>query len=198
MDDSTLLSALQAKDAGAYEYFFKKYYRFLVLYALQFLEEDAAKDIVQEIFIDFWERKLYKRVDGDTLRGYIVRMTRNRCLNSLRNKRSRAQKEAKFIDTVSGKGAESAPVYWHHTEHPFLAVLPQLVQQLPQRQLEVVYHMYYDELSRTQTANKLNIAATTVASHAKNALKLLRSSLKLNPSAERNTHKDLCQLIVQD
>ena len=56
--DEALLDDIKQSDHVAFEYLFKRYYPRLLGYAVRFVQdEDMARDILQECFMTFWERR---------------------------------------------------------------------------------------------------------------------------------------------
>ncbi|HEY0611469.1 MAG TPA: sigma factor [Chitinophaga sp.] len=59
-DDVMLLAQLRAGDPEAFEILFNRYFKLLWMEAYARLDDaDEAEDIVQEFFMEFWERQLY-------------------------------------------------------------------------------------------------------------------------------------------
>ena len=78
-----ILNLLKQGEKKGLQLLFKTYYRPLVLYALKFVRrQDIAEDIVQEVFIKFWEKKSFIAVDQH-LCSYLYQAVHNHCLNSL-------------------------------------------------------------------------------------------------------------------
>ena len=76
-----ILVLLKQGDKHGLELLFRRFYRPLVMYALKFLpQQEEAEDVVQEVFIKFWERKRFDMIDH-YLRSYLYQSVRNRCLN---------------------------------------------------------------------------------------------------------------------
>ena len=58
MDDKQLLGELKRGNNAAFEFLFKSYYPRLRGYAIRFIEdEETVRDIIQECFLRFWERR---------------------------------------------------------------------------------------------------------------------------------------------
>ena len=66
-----ILVLLKQGDKHGLELLFRRFYRPLVMYALKFLpQQEEAEDVVQEVFIKFWERKRFDMIDH-YLRSYL-------------------------------------------------------------------------------------------------------------------------------
>ena len=74
-------------DISEFETIFRCHYRPLTMYALRYTENiDDAEDIVQQSFIDIWER-LSGGMAIDNLKAYLYTSVRNRCYNYLPHNR---------------------------------------------------------------------------------------------------------------
>ena len=70
-------------DKATFEQTYKTYYRPLCLYAQKIVGcEATAKDMVQDIFMNLWEKR--ENIDIDTsLKAYLYQGVHNKCLNHL-------------------------------------------------------------------------------------------------------------------
>ena len=85
MDEALLLSEIRKDNEDAFAFLFKKSFPRLLGYAVRFVEnEEVALDIVQECFLNFWEkRNLLVAVSVTSL---LFAMVRNSCLNYLKHR----------------------------------------------------------------------------------------------------------------
>ena len=82
--DEALLDDIKQSDHVAFEYLFKRYYPRLLGYAVRFMQdEDMARDILQECFMTFWERR--HLLAAVSLSSLLFLMVRNACLNYLKH-----------------------------------------------------------------------------------------------------------------
>ncbi|CAD0002499.1 hypothetical protein BXU10_11330 [Flavobacterium sp. LM4] len=74
---SEILVKLKKGDASAYKILFDQYYDILCVYSVRYCDSyDMAQDIVQDIFVDFWNEKRYLKIE-DSLGAYLHRAVRN-------------------------------------------------------------------------------------------------------------------------
>lgn len=80
-EDITMLSALQKDNRiEAYQYFFMKYYKPLCFKACQMLgNQDRAKEIVQQLFIEVWREQAYRHISHSP-GGFFYQLLYERCL----------------------------------------------------------------------------------------------------------------------
>lgn len=78
-----ILDLLKKGEKKGLEQLFLKFYEPLVVYAYRFLNDQAeAEDVVQEVFIKFWNRNRFTDIRF-YLRSYLYHSVRNHCLNRL-------------------------------------------------------------------------------------------------------------------
>ena len=72
---------MQQGNTGAFEYFFKEYMHPLYVYALGFMKEkETAEDIVQDVFVYFWNNRKKILYTGSVY-AYLQRAVKNACIN---------------------------------------------------------------------------------------------------------------------
>ncbi len=82
---------------------FDTYYSALVLFAMRFTSEETSKDIVQDVFLKLWKRKVSFE-NTKSLRAYLYTAVRHQCLNHLKHlkvKNSYADDELKLINNTT-------------------------------------------------------------------------------------------------
>ena len=56
VQDELLIEQLNQKQVGAFKILFDRFYRYLVLYAMKWVErQEIAEDVVQDLFVQVWE-----------------------------------------------------------------------------------------------------------------------------------------------
>jgi RNA polymerase sigma-70 factor (ECF subfamily) len=155
----------------SYEVFFKEYYQDLFLWSNSIVKDgDAAEDIVQEFFVDFWEKKRFKSITTN-LQSYIYRSIRNSSLNYL----NRVKKITHDIEHLEEK--EEAPQIdlevIQNSEHIYSAI-----NQLPEKCKEVFMCCCVNGLTYKEAAEDLGVTINTVRTHMVRAFKFLREKLQ--------------------
>src|SRR5690606_13054640 len=83
-----ILQQMIAGDEHALKYFFDTYYDDLCNFANTYLhDETLSEDIVQEIFIHFWENRASLQLIS-SVKAYLYTASKNRSLNQLRNQKN--------------------------------------------------------------------------------------------------------------
>lgn len=86
--DEALVAEARVGDPGAFEQLVLRYQAGLYRLAVRMLSDrQEAEDVVQDVFVTAW-RRLPDLRDGQALGGWLYRVTTNRCLNRIRDRRS--------------------------------------------------------------------------------------------------------------
>lgn len=167
-----LLPGLRSRDLAAFDELYKLSRNRLLVLAFYILDnEEAAKDVVQELFIDLWEKALYNGVGG-SLKMYLVAAVRNRAikyqkkqhtLGSIRND-LHPHSEKNFLEKIENEELKNK--------------LELAIQRLPPMASKVFRLHYEERLSHKEISGMLQISTSTVSSHIDRALKELREVLK--------------------
>ncbi|QEH43248.1 RNA polymerase sigma-70 factor [Chitinophaga sp. XS-30] len=170
----TILERLKASDLDAFDILYTHTRERLFVYALSFLKDEAAaQDVVQDLFSDFWEGKLFLDVHSGLV-SYLVRAVRNRCLVILKKEQNRQKVKKLFDYTESGKVALDGQLENRELRREIEAA----INKLPPMPARVFRLHYIEKLSYAEIAGMLNITPATISNHMTRALKSLRESLK--------------------
>ncbi|QEH41552.1 RNA polymerase sigma-70 factor [Chitinophaga sp. XS-30] len=169
-----LLTQLQQHDLAAFDHLFHHARKRLYVLAYAITQDaEAAKDIVQEFFIDFWTNRRYEHIER-SLEHYMLYAVRNRSLKHNRHQASLAEKTQLLPQN-------SATTTLHHLEQAELKQeMDRAIRQLPPMAGKVFQLHYIEHLPHAQIAEQLGISKSTVSSHMDRALRELRTVLKKN------------------
>lgn len=174
-DDRIDLNVIQLWDNRAMEVLYDYFYKALVAFSTQMIgEQQAAEDIVQEVFFSVWKQKNQFRSVG-SMKAYLFNAVRNESLNNLRHRKVRQetitevqeQYKAMLLSIDEDEELHKAEVY----RQMFLAI-----DQLPSRQREI-FLMAVKGKKNSEIAQALNVSINTVKTLKRNGLKTLRGQL---------------------
>lgn len=172
LSEGQLLVQISRDNELAFTEIYNRHWRGLFLLACNVLqEEEAAKDVVQEIFVSLWQRR--KDILIENLNAYLTSSVKRKVLQYLRNDKI-AQRHLERIHSLErpdNPGGRELDFYEASEE------LKKYINRLPERCKEVFLLSRYEQLSHKAIAEKLNISTKTVEIHITKALKYLRSSL---------------------
>ena len=179
--EQEIVRQLKTGDEKAFRYLFDNHYTLLCHLAVEFLKDDfLAETVVGDVIFHIWEK--HETLDIQTsIRAYLVKSVRNRCINYL-------QQEYVVKETRFAKGDdlmqadELLPV---SENYPMATLLEKELEQEIKRSIEslpdecrVVFEKSrFENMKYQEIALKLDISVNTVKYHIKNALSKLNSDL---------------------
>ncbi|MCT4590590.1 MAG: RNA polymerase sigma-70 factor [Carboxylicivirga sp.] len=170
--EDKILKLLKQGNKLGLELLFKQFYKPLVVYASKFVEsEEEAEDLVQEVFISFWESDKLATVQN-YIRGYLYNSVKNKCLNY----RKKIDKiKIKGIDNYSESLFENFPDEDGFQEK--IAKINAEIDKLPERSKEIFVGVYIHRLKYDEIAEELDISKNTVKTTLSRTMKSLREKL---------------------
>ncbi|QDK83204.1 sigma-70 family RNA polymerase sigma factor [Spirosoma sp. KCTC 42546] len=174
--DDFIWNALKQGDKLAFAELYQRYYSPLYSYGFKLLPEvGSVEDAIQDLFIELW-RLRQNLSTADSVKFYLFR--------SLRRQLYRMSEKEKRADTVSSwafadttfHSAEQLLVE-QEQEEQLAQRLTQLLQDLPQRQLEVVTLRFYENFKTREIAAIMGITEKSVRNTLHKALSHLREQI---------------------
>ncbi|UKM64280.1 RNA polymerase sigma-70 factor [Flavobacteriaceae bacterium GSB9] len=171
--DLIILHNLKQGNTGAFRELFDFYYVPLTTYALKYCDSfDLAEDIVQDLFVKFWDEQLYIKLES-ALGPYLFTAVKNNTLQILKKKSKYRFEEIEeqacsFIQEFDfDKSNLEAEKKKLHNQ----------IEELPPKSKEVFKAIVLDNLKYKEVALQYNISVNTVKTHYSRALKQLRNSI---------------------
>ncbi len=160
------IKQIQQGDVHAFGVFFRNHYARLLGYCKLFIKEGAvAEDLVQETFVNFWEKR--EELDPKkSVEALLFISLRNRCLNYLRDQQSARLKfeaykgeveQLQFLPHIDYLGEEGTSM-----EEQLLREVDAAIESLPDRCREVVKLSKFEGLKNREVAITLGISVKAV------------------------------------
>ena len=167
--DNRLLERLKVGDETALKEIFDIYYMPLCIYSVQFREQELeSEDIVQDLFIRIWEKRLYQNITQ--LGMYLFFAVRNQSLayarkHGLYEDVEELEKEsyASWDEGFSEEEINEKRLRLHAT-----------LEKLSPMEHEVLTEIIINDKHYKQVAEELGISVNTVKTHLRLAMKVLR------------------------
>ena len=173
MDDRQLWSAVCKGAESAFNVLFLRYYPALCAYARQFLSDEDARDVVQNLMIWLWENREMLVIES-TLRSYLFSAVRNSCLTELHKEEIRRKAHHHIHQKLQHLFDD--PDFYVADE---LAVkIEEAVKALPETYREAFVKNRFEQKTYNEIARELGVSVKTVDYRISQALKLLRVALK--------------------
>jgi RNA polymerase sigma-70 factor, ECF subfamily len=174
-EEQFIFSRMVEGDKEAYRFFFEKYYTDLCnLVNIYIHDEVMAEEIVQNIYIYFWEKKGNIQIES-SVKAYLLRASKNKSLNFLRNEKTRLsihEKIREASETVYEMPANALDA------GQLREIIENTVKSLPEKCREIYRLSKEKELSYKEIAEQLGVSVKTVENQMGIALKKLRYQLR--------------------
>lgn len=166
-----------------FEQLFFEYQPRLVRFAVRYLDDETAEDIVQNAFLKLWEKR--EEVKLDNIQALLFQMVRNECLNELKHRAVTSTESLDGLMEVEG----SEQLYWQDFAPDADAVLigDELQQQIDEalthvseKSREIFRMSRQKEMKPKEIAEELGITRQAVEKHINAALEALRTYLPKN------------------
>lgn len=173
--DEHLLPLIASDDEQAFHVLYDRYWKKLLVQALIKLgSPEAAEEIVQTVFINFWRRRHTLQLRF-TLATYLASMLKYEIIGYLaREKKEHTLKQKLVADR---QAEDYSTVEWLDYEQ-LRADIEKTIATLPEK-CRLVFRLSREQgLSGKQIASSLDISPKTVEAHINKALKVLGASLR--------------------
>ncbi len=173
--DAALLASLRAGQVESLRVLYQRYGRLVYTLSRRILHSDEeAEEITQDVFLTLWNKDAYQAKRGSLSR-YLVVLARSRSIDKLRSQTSHRQRLHKWhlmmadvsptpldVATLDERGERTR----------------QALANLSDNERQVIEIAYYEGLSQSEIAKRLNIPLGTVKSRSRQALRKLRQTLQ--------------------
>jgi RNA polymerase sigma factor (sigma-70 family) len=180
LTEETLWNLFRKDDKDAYVYMYEKFAAELYSYGIHLCGDDAlVQDCIHDLFVRIYNRRATLGATN-SIKYYLFRSLRREIARqSMKQTKTVRKEEAALMkyDFEINLSAESIMI--KNEEHAAMAKrLQQSVNSLPKKQREVIYLIYYCEMSYEQVANILDIAVRTVYNQVYNSIQKLKKELE--------------------
>ncbi|QKG79036.1 RNA polymerase sigma-70 factor [Tenuifilum thalassicum] len=165
-------SAKKDDDLRKFEQLFKSYYEPLCRYAYSFvLDADEAEEIVQEFFYQFWLKR--KKISIKfSMKSYMYRSIRNRCIRFLQHKKLEDMYSSQNVLSLSADTPQD-----ELDRNQLNEVVQETLKSLPSRIRRTFLLSRVNGLKYKEIAKLLSVSIKTVEADMGKALLELRTQL---------------------
>lgn len=169
--DEQLFLLIQKEDHLAYRLLYERFFPVLYAHASKKVaDKDTAKDILQEVFIKFWQLAPKLTIQGK-VGNYLYAATRNTIINHYVSS-NRIQDHIAVFHLYQNQVDNSTIDNLQFQE--LQQLIEKEVQELPKKMQEIFRLSRNQELSHKEIAALLSISEFTVKKQVSNALKILK------------------------
>ncbi|GAB3251810.1 sigma-70 family RNA polymerase sigma factor [Larkinella harenae] len=138
-------------------------------------DREFVKDCIQEIFLNLWKQQGSAQV-VENVRAYLLMVLKSRILRELSRKHTTHQ--AALSDDYTFSVEFAADVQWIEEENEVYQIrkLERVINHLPERQKELIYLRFYQNLSFEQIADVMHLGRQSVYNLLQKSLISLRKN----------------------
>lgn len=165
------------KNAELFDELFRHYSIPLFYYAAKFVDEEVARDIVQDVFVKLWSD--HKIVVKQSLNALLFAMVRNSCLQNLEKQKVRN----KYFTSAKLKLQEEELQFYMHEKTSLIEQelehkLHEVVGNLPERCKQIFLMSRFENKKNKEIATELDISVKAVEKQITKALATIRQEMK--------------------
>lgn len=165
------------EDPQLFDELFKQYSKPLFYYAVKFVEDEVAQDIVQDVFIKLWSDRSI--IISQSLNSFLFTMVRNSCLQQLEKQKVRNR----YLESTRLMLQEEELRYFMD-EKPALIEqeledkLNEVLNALPERCRQIFNMSRFENRKNKEIAEELEISVKAVEKQITKALATIRIEMK--------------------
>lgn len=173
MDDLSLMALLQENNMDAFKQLFKKYYSPLCEFASQYVADEEAEEVVEDLMIFVWEQREGLIIES-SVKSYLFTATRHRCLNAIKKQLYHERIHSLIYEKIKDQFED--PDYYLANE--LAENIKKAIAELPDTYRSTFELSRFGEQTNTQIAATLGVSVKTVEYRITQTLKILRVKLK--------------------
>lgn len=173
-DENILLAEIKRDNQEAFGFLFKNYSRRLQGYAYRFIQDqEIVKDIIQECFMKFWEKR--DLISSVSITSLLFAMVRNSCLDYLKHLTIVEDYKVEYLASLDGEERLYYADFALDAEYGLLYEELQeqikiVIDSMPKRCREVFIMSRFNGLKNREIAEKLDISIAGVEKQITKAL----------------------------
>lgn len=172
--DAELITSLQRGDEAAFKILFEKYW--VEVYTIIFRrigDEDDAKDIVQDIFVNMWTSR-ERIVASKSLAPWLNTAARTKAITHYKKKYSAINRDGNFQNDQAGHYSPDLNLEAKELE----IVFNEEIAKMPDTMRKSFLLSRYENKSVNEIASELSMSEQTIKNNISQALARLRRSAK--------------------
>lgn len=170
--DTELLDEIGENCSDAFSELYERYWKSLFSSAYKRLQdEEACKDIVQEVFTDIWVRRASLEIEN--IAAYLHTAIRFQVFKFI----SKTKLTAHFVQPFENIMDASLKPDCNINQKELYLLLKSWMETLPKKRREIYIMRHEENLSTKEISKRLHLSQKTVQNQLGNALQSLRTSM---------------------
>ncbi len=164
---------IKSGDEAAFAVLYDRLWQRLYTLAFSLLQhKDLSKDLVQEVFVDFWVRRL--DIENNNIEAYLIKATRFRVYKELRDNKFK-NINIDLIDSIKTPHANGVleELQLKETE----TLIDKAINNLPKKRKQVFTLSRFALLNNLEISEKLGISKRTVETQISLAIRNIKSEI---------------------
>ena len=177
--DEQLMAGIQSRSEPALAALYRRHTPLIRTIIGRVVNNDAdVDDLLQEVFVEIWNRaERYEEAKGKAL-GWIVTMARRRAIDRVRRKQSYARAEERMRESTFNSAQEMHPsADCEAMNGDTVEIFRRILATLPAAQREAVQLAYYAGLSQREIAHRTGIPLGTIKTRLELGMRKLRAGV---------------------
>lgn len=176
-----LIARVVKGDQQAFEQLYDQSSSLLYTLALRILgDRDEAAELLQEVYLEVWRKLARYDAGRGTPTAWLVTLTRSRAIDHLRSRASKGHGVTDLLDeTPATELRDHNPgPFESHAHQELRTLVAKALAELPENQQQALALAYYEGLSHTEIAARLNQPVGTIKTRIKLGMSKLQTALR--------------------
>lgn len=180
-DSSFDIEKIKEGDLSAFHQFFHALYPHLVALASRYVDEYTAEDLVQNVFLFYWEKKATLEIND--IRVFLYKCTQNSCLDYLKHRMVIEEYERKVRIGEARllwlkENSDENEVIRSVINQDLYDMINESINKLSPKCAEIFRLCYFEDMSHKDIMEKEGLSPRTVEWYIRQAILFIRKDLK--------------------
>jgi len=181
MQQSFDMQKMKLGNPDAFKLFFEFHYPKLMGLACRFVDDETAKDLVQDVFVEYWEQKQNMKITH--VSSYLYKTIQNKCLNHIKHQTvvngyaTHLRLAQKRIDYLAHT-TDDNELFRQISSKNLLEIIEVSIEKLPSQCRKAFRLCYFHEMTCKEAAEVMSLSPRTVEGHVQKAIAYLQKNLR--------------------
>ena len=176
-NNKSIITALKAGEEYVFDAVYRHYFRRLCAFCSQYVsEQEEIEEIVQDTMMWLWEnRATFVPDTTSSLRQYLITSVKRRCFNVLRRQEKEILEESSWFEQEQDDYYEFIDL---SVVNELQSLIQEAIDELPSSYRQAFTMHRFQDKTRQEIAETLQVSIKTVDYRIQQSLKILRERLK--------------------
>ena len=176
-NNKSIINALKAGEEYVFDAVYRHYFRRLCAFCSQYVsEQEEIEEIVQDTMMWLWENRATFVPDAtSSLRQYLITSVKRRCFNVLRRQEKEILEESSWFEQEQDDFYEFIDL---SVVNELQSLIQEAIDELPSSYRQAFTMHRFQDKTRQEIAETLQVSIKTVDYRIQQSLKILRERLK--------------------